>query len=379
VTVRETVLEDSAEDLFEEAPCGYLATDLDGLIVRVNRAFERWTGFDRAQLLGQRRFQDLLAPGARIYHETHYAPLLRMQGSVREIALELVGSDGSRLPALVNSVLHRDRDGRPQLIRTTVFDASDRRRYEQELLRSQRHEHEVAQRLQQSMLSGALPTAPGLQVEVAYQPSEGGLDIGGDWYDAFWLDDEGDAIGLVVGDVVGHGLGAAAAMGQLRSAVRALASTGLGPGRLLAALEQYTRRHGIGQMTTLVYAQLGLSSGVLRYACAGHPPPLIVAPGRAPELVWGGRSMPLDTYPDHQPARQESTHSLPTGSTLLLYTDGLFERRGRGAKDGLDRLLSEAAVRPRDDAAAFVAGMLRALHDPEHRDDVCLLAVRLEF
>lgn len=379
MTVRETVLEDSAEDLFEEAPCGYLATDLDGLIVRVNRAFERWTGFDRAQLLGQRRFQDLLAPGARIYHETHYAPLLRMQGSVREIALELVGSDGSRLPALVNSVLHRDRDGRPQLIRTTVFDASDRRRYEQELLRSQRHEHEVAQRLQQSMLSGALPTAPGLQVEVAYQPSEGGLDIGGDWYDAFWLDDEGDAIGLVVGDVVGHGLGAAAAMGQLRSAVRALASTGLGPGRLLAALEQYTRRHGIGQMTTLVYAQLGLSSGVLRYACAGHPPPLIVAPGRAPELVWGGRSMPLDTYPDHQPARQESTHSLPTGSTLLLYTDGLFERRGRGAKDGLDRLLSEAAVRPRDDAAAFVAGMLRALHDPEHRDDVCLLAVRLEF
>jgi sigma-B regulation protein RsbU (phosphoserine phosphatase) len=379
VTVRETVLEDSAEDLFEEAPCGYLATDLDGLIVRVNRAFERWTGFDRAQLLGQRRFQDLLAPGARIYHETHYAPLLRMQGSVREIALELVGSDGSRLPALVNSVLHRDRDGRPQLIRTTVFDASDRRRYEQELLRSQRHEHEVAQRLQQSMLSGALPTAPGLQVEVAYQPSEGGLDIGGDWYDAFWLDDEGDAIGLVVGDVVGHGLGAAAAMGQLRSAVRALASTGLGPGRLLAALEQYTRRHGIGQMTTLVYAQLGLSSGVLRYACAGHPPPLIVAPGRAPELVWGGRSMPLDTYPDHQPARQESTHSLPTGSTLLLYTDGLFERRGRGVKDGLDRLLSEAAVRPRDDAAAFVAGMLRALHDPEHRDDVCLLAVRLEF
>ena len=106
--------------------------------MRVNRTFETWTGLRREELLGTRRFQDLLSPGGRIYHETHYAPLLRMQGSVREIAVEIVRADGTRLPALINSVLHSDEQGRPQRVRTTVFDATDRRSYEQELMRARR-------------------------------------------------------------------------------------------------------------------------------------------------------------------------------------------------------------------------------------------------
>ncbi len=113
VTSADELPEDTAEDLFENAPCGYLSTLPDGTIVRVNRTFEAWTGLRREELVGARRFQDLLSPGGRIYHETHYAPLLRMQGSVREIAVEIVRADGTRLPALINSVLHSDERGPP--------------------------------------------------------------------------------------------------------------------------------------------------------------------------------------------------------------------------------------------------------------------------
>jgi phosphoserine phosphatase RsbU/P len=369
------LLEETAEDLFEDAPCGYLTTRLDGTIVRVNRTFETWTGLRREELLGRRRFQDLLAPGGRIYHETHYAPLLQMQGSVREIALELVRADGSRLAALVNSTLVADASGQPRVVKTTVFDATDRRRYEQELLRARRREQEIAQHLQRSLLSGELPATDGLEVEVAYRPAEAGIEVGGDWYDAFWLEDE-ESVGFVVGDVVGRGLQAAATMGQLRSALRALASTGLRPGPLLDALDGYTRRHGVGQMATLAYAELHLPTRCLRFACAGHPPPVLAAPGARPELLWEGRSLPLDAHATRG-ARAEAALTLPAGAAVLLYTDGLIERRRQSLSDGLDRLLAEVTAQDDQAPAALAPAVVHALHDPGHADDVCLLAMRI--
>ncbi|MEA2135568.1 MAG: phosphoserine phosphatase RsbU/P [Solirubrobacteraceae bacterium] len=368
--------EDTAEDLFEDAPCGYLSTLPDGTIVRVNRTFETWTGLRREELVGTRRFQDLLSPGGRIYHETHYAPLLRMQGSVREIAVEIVRADGTRLSALINSVLHNDPQGHPQCVRTIVFDATDRRRYEDELLRARRQEQETAQQLSRSLLSGSLPTAPGLEVEVVYRPAVSGLEVGGDWYDAFWLDD-GDTIGLVVGDVVGRGIAAAATMGQLRSAVRALASTGLGPGHLLDALDAYAARHGVGTMTTLICAELALGSRRLRYACAGHPPPLVLSPGEDPFFAWDGRSTPLDVGPASPGARSEAALALAPGCTVLFYTDGLIERRSESLTEGMDRLLQAAATHRDETAARLAATLVRSLHDPAHVDDVCVLAARV--
>jgi len=370
VIPEENLLGETAEELFEDAPCGYLTT-----ILRVNRTFEIWTGLTRTHLLAGKRFQELLSPGGRIYHETHFSPLLQMQGSVREVAVEIVRADGSRLPALINSVLRRDDAGRPRLIRTTVFDATDRRRYEQELLYARRREQEIARQLQRSMLSGALPTAPGLDVEVVYDPGVRGLEIGGDWYDAFWLDD-GDTVGLVVGDVVGRGLDAAASMGQLRSAVRALASTHLRPAALLDALDGYVRRHGVGRMTTLVYAQLSLGSGCLRYACAGHPPPVIVTPGDEPRFVWDGRSLPLDSHLGTG-GRAAASLQLAPDSTVLLYTDGLIERRSRSLDDGMDELLAAVSTHRDDTSSPLSGAIVRALHDPERTDDVCLLTVRL--
>jgi serine phosphatase RsbU (regulator of sigma subunit) len=299
-----------------------------------------------------------------------------MQGSVREIAVEIVRADGTRLAALVNSVQHSDEHGHPRRIRTTVFDATDRRRYEDELLRARRHEQEIAQQLSRSLLSGDLPAAPGLEVGVAYHPAESGLDVGGDWYDAFWVD-EGDTVGLVIGDVVGRGIGAAATMGQLRSAVRALASTGLPPGRLLDALDAYAERHDVGRMTTLICAQLGVGSRRLRYACAGHPPPLIISPGEEPFFAWDGRSTPLDVSAAADGPRGEAAVTLAPGSTVLLYTDGLVERRTESLTDGMDRLLRVAATHRDATAAALVGAVVRALHDPAHIDDVCVLAARV--
>jgi PAS domain S-box-containing protein len=129
------LLEESAEELYEHAPAGYLSTLPGGTIVKVNETLLSWTGHARDDLVGRKRLHDLLAPGARIYYETHYAPLLAMQGSIREIAVELVRADGGRLPVLLNSTLVRDETGEPRVVRTTVFDASDRRRYERELQR----------------------------------------------------------------------------------------------------------------------------------------------------------------------------------------------------------------------------------------------------
>jgi PAS domain S-box-containing protein len=147
---------ESAEDLFENAPCGYLSAEPDGTLLRVNATFLRWTGYRREDLVGVKRFQDLLSVGGRIYHETHYAPMLQMQGTVREIAVDIVGANGDRLPVLVNSVLVRDREGAPQLVRTTVFDARERKLYEGELLAARDRERVGRERIER-LQAGHLP------------------------------------------------------------------------------------------------------------------------------------------------------------------------------------------------------------------------------
>jgi PAS domain S-box-containing protein len=372
VTGRDDLIRDSPEELFENAPCGYLTTALDGTILQVNRTLQTLTGHERDALVG-RRFQDLLTVGGRIYYETHYAPLLQMQGWVREIAVDLVSADGAKLPALVNSVLQRDEDGAPRSIRTVVFEATDRRRYEQELLRARDREHAVAAELQRGLLSGGLPNDPTLDLAVSYRPAEG-LEVGGDWYDAFWLGDR--RIGVVVGDVVGRGIVAAATMGQLRSAVRALASTGLTPGPLLDALDGYARRHDVGQMTTLAYAELDLDSGTLVLACAGHPPPAVMALGEPVHFLWDGRSTPLDAAAAAS-ARPESTVTLRPGATVALFTDGLFERVDRPLQEGLDLVLAELDEHRHEPAAALADAVTdAALAGRQTTDDVCLLAFR---
>ncbi len=139
-----SALEESAEDLYDGAPCGYFSTLPNGQFVKVNQTFLDWTGFSRQSLLSGRRFQDLLTIPGKIYHDTHFAPLLQMQGRLSEIAFDIVCADGRIMPVLVNAVEVKDEAGKPLLNRAMAFDATDRRSYERELLAARRNAEEIA-------------------------------------------------------------------------------------------------------------------------------------------------------------------------------------------------------------------------------------------
>jgi phosphoserine phosphatase RsbU/P len=355
------------DDLFENAPCGYVISAADGTIARANRAFRALVGRDAAALAGV-RLQDLLTVGGRIYHETHFAPLLAMAGRAAEIAVDFRRPDGTTVPALVTAERRGDE------VRTIVFEAIDRRRYERELVLARDREHAIAAELQRAMLSGALPEDPALDLAVAYRPAEAGLEVGGDWYDAFWIGER--RIGVVVGDVVGRGLQAATTMGQLRAALRALAADATGPGAVLEGLDAYARRHDIGRMTTVAYAEVDLRDGAVAWACAGHPPPAVsVADGPA-AFAWEGRSAPLDATLTSLP-RPTGRTALPPAGWLVLFTDGLFERVDRPLQEGLDALVAEVHHHRGRSAADLAEAVTHAaLIGRRASDDACLLALR---
>jgi sigma-B regulation protein RsbU (phosphoserine phosphatase) len=188
------LLDDDPIALYERAPCGYLSTLPDGTIVKVNETFLSLTGYAPQQLLGRRRFAELLTAGGRIYHDTHYAPMLQIQVSARAIALDLVRSDGARLPVLVNAVLERNDTGDPVVIRVAMLDATHRREYERDLLRakeraeaSERHATDLARTLQRTLMPPTAPTIPGLEVAGVYRPAGDGNEVRGDFYDIFQI------------------------------------------------------------------------------------------------------------------------------------------------------------------------------------------------
>jgi serine/threonine-protein kinase RsbW len=653
----ERLLEETAEELYEHAPCGYLTMRPDGRILRVNLTFVEWTGHGRDELLEGRRFQDLLTAGGRLYHETHLSPLLHMQDAVSEIALEITCADGRRLPVLVNSTLKRDEQGAPVLIRTTVFNATDRQKYERELLHSRRaersaregverlqrvtaglsaaldapqigrlllaelaraieikaavfasaaddgalrivathgtghpgapwlaeesaraerpvyvegegpasallpmhvgerlagvvwlellgdtalrpdertlleasagqcalalerarlqeatstaagraafladlgrlldqaaglrdrgerlvdhlvdrlvdgawarikgvddgdepvdirrgevpgsalaamervaegadkehvdgavvlplcarnrslgalvlagtldgcevaqiepafldevadraavalenarlseHDRTVAHALQRSLLAAVPPADPRCEIATYYQAGVRTLEVGGDWHDSFEVAD--GVIGIVVGDVVGRGLGAASAMGQLRSALRALAGTRIGPARVLEALDRFVEQVEAAQMATVVYMEVDLASGAVRHAAAGHPPPILIPRSGDPRLQWGGRSAPLGTYIVTTP-RPEAEITLSPGDRLLLYTDGVVERREEPIDAGLDRLVGAIDASAHLTGPGLIDGVTGAMLVGEPDDDACLLCFHL--
>jgi serine/threonine-protein kinase RsbW len=685
--------DDDPEELYEHAPCGYLTTLPDGTIVKVNETFLTWTGYRRADLVGRRRFRDLLSAGGQIYHETHYAPLLTMQDDVHEIAFDMICADGRRLPTLVNSVLGRDPEGLPRVIRTTVFDATERRGYERELLAARRaaesseqrvgvlqqivadlaaaptevgvaesvvraptpafgatgaaiwlvdtdrdrlvataatepggagddvpaassaavaevarrgdlhvvgsvaeaqehfadlagemrragyqtvvllplttgpagdlgtpevrgvltfgfaaprklthselrvvrllgqqagqaldraalyddarrrearatflaettraldeahrlivranrlvermvpeiadwaavhlqigpgglladaggpepdpepmaervaavtasgepwlaapdgpddgcvvlpltsrgrvlgtlalrllepargaadvtfltdladraglalenarlyeQERAIARTLQRSLLAGHLPRDKRFVVETHYQAAAQDLEVGGDWFDAFMI--SADKLAVVVGDVVGRGIDAATTMGQLRSAIRALATGRDGPATLLGRLDRFVERVESARMATVAYAEVDLGTGVMTYACAGHLPPLLQEPAAAPRFLLDGRSGPLGSRAGKR-ERTEQRVPLSAGSRLLLYTDGLVERRTRVIDRGLEVLAREWGRRQGAPMPGITAGLADTLVGKEHSDDVCLLCLTI--
>jgi anti-anti-sigma factor len=198
--------------------------------------------------------------------------------------------------------------------------------------------------------------------------------VGGDWYDVFPL--AGGRVGLTIGDVVGRGLGAAGAMGQLRSALRAYALQESSPALVVERLSELVDELGgpLPQMATLVYAVLDPETGTLRFASAGHPPALLIGGDGEASFLEEGRSPPLGV----PGARvREAEVVLEPGSTLLLYTDGLVETRGESIEAGMEALRRAAAGPPGDLEALCDERLLAVLPSSAPPDDVALLAVRL--
>jgi sigma-B regulation protein RsbU (phosphoserine phosphatase) len=375
-------LEESAEDLYEAAPCGYVSALLDGTIVRANNTFLSWTGYRAEDLVGVRRLQDLLTPGGRIFHETHYAPLLRLQGQVREIALDLVCADGRTLPVLLNSVLKTDETGTAVLSRTMIFDATERRSYEQELLRAKRSAEEseararlLAETLQRSLIPPAPPAIPGLDVAAVYRPAGLGDQVGGDFYDIFETA-RGDWA-VVLGDVCGKGPEAATVTALARYTVRAAAMEARRPNRVLTRLNEALLRQRAERFCTVVYARLRNLRGRWRITVAtgGHPPPIRVTSRGETDAV--GRPGDLLGVLD-EPQLHDVSVDLHPGDALAFYTDGVTEARREREFYGDDRLRDLLSASAGETAAHIAASIDSAVVDFQNgipRDDIAVVVI----
>src|SRR6202044_689705 len=188
----------------------------------------------------------------------------------------------------------------------------------------------VALTLQHAILA---PTELPHGFAARYTPAVPPLEVGGDWYDVVPL--PGQRTGVVVGDCVGRGLPAAAVMGQLRSASQAVLLRAPGPAEALADLDTFAGPIPGAECTSVFCAILDPAAGTVTYSCAGHPPPILVTSQGERQLLDQARSLPLGMLPDGW-ERQQATAALPAGATLMLYTDGLVERRNRPLDAGID-------------------------------------------
>ncbi|MER6347638.1 PP2C family protein-serine/threonine phosphatase [Streptomyces sp. NPDC001595] len=347
------LLEDSVEDLYENAPCGYLSTQLDGRIAKINTTLLDWLGYRRDELVGRKHFSDLLTVGGRLYHETHFAPLLRMQGEVRGIALEFKAADGSRLPVLVTSTVKTGSGGQPILIRTTVFDARDRRAYETELLRARKEadlERDRLQRLattlQTTLLPPTLANVPGLDVSAYYHIASVD-EVGGDFYDLFPL--AAGTWGLFLGDVCGKGAAAAAITSLARYTLRAAAVYDPDPVAVLANLNTVLNHEYNGndpRFCTVIFGLLTPDDerGGFRITLAsgGHPPALLMRADGTADYLPTPEGQLIGVLPDAHIATN-SIHLGP-GDTLLLHTDGLTEAHINATASGGERYGDDALL-----------------------------------
>ncbi|MGH2435430.1 MAG: ATP-binding SpoIIE family protein phosphatase, partial [bacterium] len=229
-------------------------------------------------------------------------------------------------------------------------------------------ERAVAETLQRSLLPQSLPSLPGVSTAARYLPATPEA-VGGDWYDSFHL--PGGRMGLVMGDVAGRGVRVAAVMGQLRNALRAYALEGYPPD---VVIKRLTALIDPADMATVFYAVFDPATWDVLYANAGHPPPLVIGPDRRATFLEGGvpplRGLRTPTYPGTVVTRLEP------GSTMLLYTDGLVEKRGVPIDEGLQKLV-QVAMQGNGDLEALLDQILSdILHGEPTGDDVALLALK---
>lgn len=237
--------------------------------------------------------------------------------------------------------------------------------------RSYQSERRTALTLQRHLMNHRPPQPTAMEIAYRYQPAQAASEVGGDWFDAIPV--AGDKTALVVGDVMGSGINAAATMGQLRTTARALADLDLDPDEVLRHLD-----HIAGGLdpafATCLYAVYDPHSSVCRVAVAGHLPPVVVRPDRPPELLDLPTGAPLGV--GGVPFEQ-TTVPLREGDQLVLYTDGLIETRDQPIDARLDTLL-ELLSEPQQDLDGLCDRLLASLRDEHDHDDVALLIARVQ-
>ncbi|WP_418961575.1 PP2C family protein-serine/threonine phosphatase [Streptomyces tritici] len=397
-------------------PSPYLVLDPALVIVDVNEAYLQATSRSREDLVGQYVFDafpdnpaDATADGVRNLSASLHRVLQSRQPDTMAVQkydiplpsrawtfeerwwspinTPVLGPDGQ-----VAWIIHRVEDvtdfvrsrppgpaggplGRPELIEAELYArARELQRLNEELRQAHARERQVALTLQEAMLH-----APDLDrhpdIAVRYVPAVGSLNVCGDWYDVVDLPD--GAFAVAVGDVVGHGLEAATVMGMLRSALSAAVRALQEPARSLEVLGLYARSVEGALATTAVQAVIDTSRRQIAYSSAGHPPPVLLHPDGTCDLLDQATDPPLGARPDHVPRPQAALPYSP-GDHLVLYTDGLIERRDQDIEAGL-RQLTEALTRhpglsPERLADAVLAHLGVA---GGARDDIALITVRL--
>ncbi|MEU6340905.1 SpoIIE family protein phosphatase [Streptomyces sp. NPDC046977] len=407
------------EALFAATPSPNLVLDPHLVIVAVNQAYLEATGRTRDDLLGQYLFDafpdnpaDPQADGVRNLNaslervlafrtsdtmapQKYDIPVVSRPGAFEErwwspINTPVLAPDGSvswiihrveDVTAFVQARRHRHHpeggrlSAREQVMEAELYArARELQLLNEELRQAHARERQVALTLQDAMLHSPDLAQHG-DVAVRYLPAAGSLNVCGDWYDV--VDLPGDRFAVAVGDVVGHGLQAASVMGMLRSALSAAMRTVPEPAQALEILGQYARSVEGALATTSVSVLIVRASREIRYSSAGHPPPVLLRADGDCVLLDRATDPPLGAGPAHAPRPQASVTYAP-GDVLVLYTDGLIERRGEDIDVGLARLtgaLAEEAHLGAEPLADTVLHRLGLSHGGA--DDIALVTVRL--
>ena len=397
--------------VFQALPGMVALLDPDLVYVAVNEEFLRISGRTREQMVGRYLFdvfpdnpadpaatgarnlraslQRVLATGERdtMALQRYDVESMQRPGEWEErywspVNAPVLGPDG-QVVLLVHRVeeiteLVRARGARGTRARVLEAELYTRARELQEVNERLREAHarerEVALALQDAMLP-----APGSvghhRAAVRYRPASGSLNVCGDWYDL--VDLPGDRIGVAVGDVVGHGLHAAGVMGQLRSALSAASRVADGPARALEVLGLYARFVDGAENTTAVETAIDWDTHTISYSSAGHPPPALLHTDGTVEFLDQATDPPLGARPEHV-ARPQAATAFTEGDTLVLYTDGLIERRREDIDTGLARLARSLAHHRRSDPEPLAdALLLDLLPAAGATDDTALVIIRL--
>lgn len=372
-------------DLYENAPCGYISAGADRRILAVNATLSRWLGYEQSALVGK-RFTELFSGGSQIHYETHFAPLLQLNGEFSGVTVDLVTANGMRLPAFITANVRKDGEGRIDLLRIVVQDASDRRSYERELLEARRQAElertrsaVLARTLQRTLLPPTLSPPDGLEAR-AYFHTASPEEVGGDFYDLFPLTPQ--TSGFFLGDVCGKGANAAALTSLTRYTLRAAAVIDDDPVRVLQNLDAVFHQEVISdslRFCTVIFGVLTRRDDGfdVHLAAGGHPPALLLtADGGARYIeTLGGQAIGISATPRFESAR----FRLAAGDTLVLYTDGLTEARtGEANERFTEDALIEFASAHAPATPAVIVNAIRSLLEGLGGgvdDDAAVLAV----